>query len=365
MGDVLITKNLVPFDKDLQAHYEYAYHLDANLLWAYIKEICLDDSNNIIYKDELIQWIDKSENTVKKIKTSHNTYFPDLVFDCSGFHEIIIKNYINNSYISFKKELPCDKALFSSSFNQETIPNYTLSETMNNWWRWEIPLKNRMWIWYVFSDQYSSIEEVKQEFHEQTSTPIDEMKLIHFKSGYHKKSWIWNTISIGSSYGFVEPLEWTGIYLFCKQLDEFKKAYTSSMLHHEQQDSYNTMMEKELLEVRDFIHFHYYGSQKRDTRFWQYFETPSWEKQIQDKLSFLQNNFPDKSFDTPHNVFKQESYTRVLIWMGFYKKFQFTQEVNNETRLEIKKILVNMVHKKYSLKNIFLKHEDFIAQIKK
>lgn len=365
MGDILVKENLVPFDTNLTPHYEYAYHLDANLLWKYVKNLCLQIENNITYKNEFIESVEKNDNIITKIVTSQNTYSPDLVFDCSGFHEIIINKYLENPHISFKKDLPCDKALFSSCDAIKQMPNYTLSETMDAWWRWEIPLQKRTWIGYVFSDNYCSIEQAKEEFSKKTSTPIDKMKLIHFKSGYRKQSWIWNTISIWSSYGFVEPLEWTGIYLFCKQLTEFKKAYISDLTTEKKQSTYNSLMEKELLEVRDFIHFHYYWSQKRDTPFWNYFKNPSWDKQITLKREFLESNFPDQSFDTPHNVFKKESYTRVLIALGFYENFQFTEAVNPQTKLEIKRNLINMLHKKYLLKNSFLKHKDFIDQITK
>lgn len=360
MADLMIQENLVPFDDVHTCYYEYAYHLDANLLWDFVRNICLSKERGICIKDELVTWVEIQEEQITKIETDKNSYVPDMVFDCSWFHEVIIKNYTENSYISFEADLPCNAAIFWPSTEESSPRNYTLSKTMNHGWRWEIPLQNRMWNGYVFSDNFCSIEQAKQELHKETDIPLDSMKGLRFKSWYHKQSWIGNMIAIGSSYGFVEPLEWTGIYIFCKQLADFKVAYEQSISQEEKRNRYNTDLELQMLEMRDFIYFHYYGANKRDTPFWKQFSSLSDTESIKEKDNYLKHNFPDNTLDIPHNIFRKESYSRVLIGLWYYDNFHFWDKLNTKILLEIKEKLIKMSQRKNELKNIFQDHSDFI-----
>ena len=82
---------------------------------------------------------------------------------------------------------------------------------------WTIPLWDRVGVGYCWSSRFAMETEARQEFEIWIEQEFDlepeeyEIQLIDIKHGYREKAWELNCVAIGMSYGFIEPLESTGL----------------------------------------------------------------------------------------------------------------------------------------------------------
>ena len=93
------------------------------------------------------------------------------------------------------------------------IESTTLSVAQKAGWIWDIGLKDRRGIGYVYSSNHSSDEAAEQELQNyigDRKSDVEPLK-IKMKTGYCKSPWIKNCVGLGLSGGFLEPLEATGI----------------------------------------------------------------------------------------------------------------------------------------------------------
>ena len=106
------------------------------------------------------------------------------------------------------------------------MSTYTDNVALENGWCWNIPLWDRIGTGYVYSSKYTSQEKAENEFKQYLSkrffkkkskgfnSEVDEkveFEHIKIKHGKHDVAWKKNCVAIGLSYGFLEPLESTGL----------------------------------------------------------------------------------------------------------------------------------------------------------
>ena len=76
---------------------------------------------------------------------------------------------------------------------------------------WTIPLWENIGKGYVYSSKFCSKDQAEQEFRKHLDWGGD-VEHIKFKHGKRRLGWCQNVIGIGLSYGFLEPLESTGLF---------------------------------------------------------------------------------------------------------------------------------------------------------
>ena len=144
-----------------------------------------------------------------------------MFVDCTGFKSVLLEKHLNVPFTSFNNELFNDKAISVRTpyLNKELeMTTYTDCVAMSAGWIWNIPLWHRIGRGYCYSSKYINESEAEVEFKNYLKEiyPLDmvekfELKHINIKHGKHKVSWKNNCVAIGLSYGFVEPLESTGL----------------------------------------------------------------------------------------------------------------------------------------------------------
>ena len=160
------------------------------------------------------------------------------MFDCSGFARIIIDGVHNEKWYSYSEYLMMNKALafFLPQENEYQVNDKTYTEmtSMNCGWMFKIPLQHRWGCGYVFNDKYITIEDAKNEVEKHLGHEVIIQKVFDFNPGTHKRSWIGNSVSIGLSYGFIEPLEATSLMstiMQLKKLIDINLDYRSQNKH--------------------------------------------------------------------------------------------------------------------------------------
>lgn len=247
----------------------YAYHLENKHLIAFLKEKLLESG---------VQWIDRQvmdvnlneEGEVKSLVTDHNENIEaDFFVDCTGFKSILLEKTMGSEFISYEKSLFTDRAITGKFSDQGKPDPYTLAQTMKHGWNWQIPVHGENHRGYVYSSDHCTAEEAQAEMHAQ-HPEIQEFHAIKFRSGRHKEFWKKNVVAIGNAYGFVEPLESTGLHMIIESVQALIRNMPVS------KKSENTAIKQFLNEkigsqwdyIKGFLAIHYKYNEKVDSEFW-------------------------------------------------------------------------------------------------
>lgn len=263
--------------------YDTAYHMDAQAFGEYLKEdICLPAGVTHVEGSIHSHTKDRMGNIEQILCTNGRKLYADLFIDCTGFRSLILENWMGSEFISFKDYLQNDKAWavripYTDRKNQ--MENVTDCTAIENGWVWNIPLWNRIGTGYVFSSRFVTQEDAQQEFknHLKERYPdldVEELKpfLIDIKHGRRRWAWKNNVVGIGLSYGFVEPLESTGLLTthenILKLVDILNRR--EGTVTNIERHSFNFAVQQQIEGFRNFVAMHYALSARRDTPYWNY-----------------------------------------------------------------------------------------------
>jgi len=286
-NDLFFETNKIP-SNDLSS-FRHALHVDANKLGRYI-EWRFKDYLNIV--DGVVETVNFKNNKIDSlILKNGNTITGDLFIDCSGYQRLLISK-LTSDWVDISKDLPTDRTIPNPLFKEfDTIPVYTTAEATKDGWILDVPLSNRHGTGYVYSSKFTSDDEAKKEFNswllKNYNTELQSDRVIKFKNGYHKKSWVNNCLSIGLSSGFIEPLEATSIHLVVIQLEIFAKLYNlNSEEENFNQEVFNTEIRNFYENAFQYIRF-FYDTNRTDSEFWKYMTNnrPQWLKNLNKQLS--------------------------------------------------------------------------------
>lgn len=261
--------------------FDTAYHFDADLFGKFLKDK-IAIPNGIEYLNGEISECNKISNgNIKSLITQNGDVIEaDLFIDCTGFKSLLLEQYMGSDFISFNKSLFNDKALATRipyRDKRDQMTTYTDCVAMSNGWIWDIPLWNRVGAGYVFSSKYISVKNAENEFREYLSERFTpeiakeaNMKLINIKHGRHEKGWVGNVVGIGLSYGFLEPLESTGLLTTHENI-----LYLHNILQKRNNlvtqidiDTFNHNVKSDIEVLKNFVEMHYYLSSRQDTPYW-------------------------------------------------------------------------------------------------
>jgi len=320
---IAMSRWLWPYFKNTQEPLEYAYHVHAENFAEVLKESTLTYSNVTHVHESVVSVIQEDTWYILTVHTdTWKIIKGDLFIDCSWFHRVLLQNFAESPFLPYTDELLCDSAVVCrSSFpkNQDMPNNYTTSTTMKYWWRWSIPLQKHQGNGYVYSSKFLDPQEACRELCHELWDKYAQESIHHlrFTPGRCSQSWVQNCIWLWGAYGFIEPLEATGIYVFCKQLELVGRVlWAEGSSDTEAIISYNTRIAEEVDNIKDFIVFHYYTSCRDDTPFWNFYqgELSTFSPSFQEKVDFLQHNYLSASFDKllGFSLFNYKHYTRIL-----------------------------------------------------
>jgi tryptophan halogenase len=193
--------------------------------------------------------------------------FIGFVFDCSVFKRLILNGVFPGELESVSEYLTVNSAIpFFLERNDPELNTTTRAIAMKHGWMWMIPLQHRWGCGYVYDDKYITQEEAVLEVENYLGYKILNERLIKFNAGCYKEVWKKNTISIGLSTGFIEPLEATSIMTAVKQLFLLDN-HLLDMNSKKYNESTYEMNEENML----FIFYHYICG-REDSGFWLYYK---------------------------------------------------------------------------------------------
>jgi len=262
--------------------YNTAYHFDATLFGKFLKEnMAIPNGVKHIVGD--IKYCTKDEGGyLKAIHTDDGrTFSADLFIDCTGFKSLLLEDFMGVEFQGYDDYLFNDMALATQIpyvNKDEQMRSWTDCIAMDNGWVWEIPLWHRIGTGYVFSSKYTTPKDAEREYRGYLAQQFNEeisknakFKLIKIKHGRHNNAWEKNVLGIGLSYGFIEPLESTGLMTTHENILKFADVLSgvnNNIVGQKERDFVNLYINNLTDEMALFVSLHYYLSSRNDNSYW-------------------------------------------------------------------------------------------------
>ena len=207
------------------------------------------------------------------------------------------------------------------------IQSATISSAQTAGWIWDIALPTRRGLGYVYASDYlddSAAEAQLKQYVAHTSPGVKmdtlSYRKIEFRPGHRTQFWHRNCVAIGTSAGFIEPLEASALVLI-----ELSADFVSQQLPRHR-DTMNTIAERfntsflyRWQRITDFLKLHYVLSQRQDSDYWQQHQQANSIPESLQQLLALWKDAPPSRHDFPlaDEVFPAASHQYVLYGMGF------------------------------------------------
>lgn len=299
---------------------DVAYHMNAALFGNYLRDyVCIPNGLNHILAT--VKGASKDESgCISKIHTDKGDLTADLYIDCTGFKSMLLEEIMGVPFESFNDVLMNDRAIATpisyvdKGKEMECVTNCTAIE---NGWVWNTPLWDRIGTGYVYSSQFVSDDDALEQFKRhlksnrmicQDDKRIDkaEFRQIKIRHGKHEKAWEKNVVAVGLSNGFVEPLESTGLLMTHEAIIKLTNTLKTRNGYYNKLDidSFNKVLNKQIIMFKDFIGLHYGLSKRNDTDYWKHVtNNVSYESSLFDMLATMTHsnreyysNFTEGSF---------------------------------------------------------------------
>jgi len=250
-----------------------SFHFDAFKVGEYFSKIAI--KNGVTHIDDEVFGVvtEGNSDNIIKIKTkSGRDISGDFFIDCTGFNRSLC-GAIDNKWVSYKNNLLVDSAIGFQLPLDNYVEPVTTAIAMKNGWMWKIPTTERYGCGYVYSSEYTSEENAKQEILDYYKTDIKFLRNFKFEAGRSEYLWKGNCLALGLAAAFAEPLEATSIHTTIMQIMVFVMEHLNitkeDTCNHYRIKDYNYRMTKMYDDFKEFLILHYMGG-REDSEFWRY-----------------------------------------------------------------------------------------------
>lgn len=273
----------------IESTFNYAYQFDATLYAPYLRRVAeqlgVRRTEGRIVDVEL----DGESGDVRGVVLEGGARIEgDLFVDCSGFVSLIIGKALNEPFEDWSRWLPCDRAVAMPCRTRTALSPYTTAAAMPDGWRWRIPLQHRTGNGYVYASAFASDEQTRADLVAAVEgEPIAEPRVLKFKAGRRRHSWVRNCVAVGLSSGFLEPLESTSIYLIQAAITGIVDLFPEREVSAVDRDEFNRVIDLEYDRIRDFLILHYHQTERSDSEFWNYVRTMEVPDSLKEKIELF------------------------------------------------------------------------------
>lgn len=339
----------------------YSYHLDATLYAKYLRTFA--EAHGVKRVEGKIVNVAKDSNSgdIKSIQLASGKVVEGQLFiDCTGFVGLLIEQSLHTGYEDWSHWLPCDSAVAVQTESVSTPLPYTRSIAHESGWQWRIPLQHRVGNGMVFCSKYLADDDAKSLLSKNIEgKPINEPRVIKFKTGRRRKGWNKNCIALGLSSGFLEPLESTSIHLIMSGILRLIRLFPFEGISTSAVNEYNQQLAAELEHIRDFIILHYKATEREDTPFWQYCKNMEIPDSLQQRLDLFKET--GRIFTSEGELFRVDSWAQVMLGQGVFPQ-QYHQIAAIMKQHELEKFLSDIRNTIDKAVSGLPTHQEFLAQ---
>jgi tryptophan halogenase len=301
-------------DQSLSSTYGYAYQFDATLFGPYMRSFALTKGVTRI-EGRVVKVLQNSEtgDVTKLILNDGRQIEGDLFIDCSGFRSLLLGDAVGAAWEDWSHWLPVDRAVaLPCAAANASIEPYTRAIAMPGGWRWRIPLQHRVGNGYVYASSFISNDAAANALLSSVEgTPLAEPRLLKFRSGRRKNSFVKNVIGVGLASGFLEPLESTSIYLAQMAITYLIELFPAGgKIEAADRAEFNRLVDMEYDRIRDFLILHYHATLRDDSPFWHHVRTMQVPDSLAEKMDLWKR--------TGHVVKYSEGLFYDASWIAVY-----------------------------------------------
>lgn len=336
----------------------HAYQIDAGLYAQYLKTIYRP--KGVQHVVDRIQGVDLAPNgDIARIHTDRSgPLVADLYLDCTGFRSLLLDKTMHEPFHSSTKYLINDRAVAARVpyiDKARELKTYTNCTALGAGWVWNIPLWSRIGTGYVYSSAFRTPAEAEKEYREFLGVErVKDLQFNHIeiRTGRHERAWVGNCVGIGISFGFLEPLESTGLSLTQIAIVELAVALSSgfasgigrlgSRLPTKDElptltSCYATAVERDMFNrrqaqlfdaTRDFVMAHFVLTKRDDTPYWRHirYENPLPDSLL-NVLQYARQGRYDPLDAIANPFYGSARWNIILSGMGFFDSPKFDQSV--------------------------------------
>ena len=307
-------------DGQPQFHNFFAFHIENKKLIGWLEKLSLELGVGV--RDALVKAEPGPEGLSALVTDAGERITADLYIDASGFRSELLGRALNEPFISYGDSLFCDRAVIGGwARTDEPIKPYTLAETMDAGWCWQIDHEHWINRGYVYSSNFLSDEAGLREFLNKNPKVSTEPRVVKFRTGRFARNWVGNVVGVGNAVGFVEPLEATALQVICVEsitladaLGESGCCPTASLV-----ELYNVFNTRAWDDIRDFLAIHYRFNTRLDTPFWKACRSDVKIHGAEPVVKFYQENGPVPLVSQllhSSNSFGAHGYFSLLVGQG-------------------------------------------------
>ena len=338
----------------------YAYHMDATRYGQFLRKIA-EESGAKRIEGKISSVNLNNENGFIKSLTLNNgeTISGDLFIDCTGQRALLIEGALHTGYEDWSHWLPNDSAIAVQTESVETPKPYTRSIAHPFGWQWRIPLQHRVGNGIVYCSKYVSDEQAKETLlNNIEGTAITEPRVIKFRTGTRRKHWHKNSIAVGLSSGFLEPLESTSIHLIQQSIVRLLRMFPQHGVIAEDIEEFNQQTRFDWETTRDFIILHYKVTERDDADFWRHCRQMEIPEKLAHRIELFEKT--GRVFRKNNELF-DDSWMQVMIGQGLTPE-SYHPIVDNMSNEELSRFLNHIKSNIDGMVNQLPTHEQFLKQ---
>jgi tryptophan halogenase len=210
----------------------------------------------------------------------------------------------------------------------------------------------------VFCSRYKSDDDAIQMLTDNVEgKPLNDPRVIKFRTGTRRKHWNKNCIAMGLSSGFIEPLESTSIHFIQRSITRLMQMFPFDGIRQPDVEEFNRQMDNEMTHTRDFIILHYHVTNRTDTPFWRFCKSMDIPDSLKHRIELFKQT--GRVFKNPTELFGENSWTQVMLGQGLMPE-QYHPIVNMMSDEELKVFLDTIEERVAKQLQNMPKHNDFI-----
>lgn len=305
-----------PIQNSPLSNIPYAFHFDATLYAAYLREFAEKRGVKRIEGKVQEVFTRASDGFIDSLQLESGQMLDGQLFiDCTGFKGLLIEQTLKTGFEDYGHWLPCDRAVAMPCKNTADLHPYTRSTAQDAGWIWRIPLQHRVGNGYVYPSAFIEDDQAVDVLRSQLeSEALAEPNHLRWQTGRRAKAWNKNVVAIGLSGGFIEPLESTGLHLIQTAISRLMGFFPNRGFNQIDIDVFNSQTKLEMEQIRDFIILHYKLTERDDTPFWRYVKNMDVPDTLTEKLELYATN--GRIFRNDNELFDETSWLAVMDGQG-------------------------------------------------
>ncbi|HKC15324.1 MAG TPA: tryptophan halogenase family protein [Steroidobacteraceae bacterium] len=308
-----------PDARSPQSTFSYAYHLDAGLYAAMLRQ--WGEAHGVRRHEGRVQGIarDGATGHVRHLQlVSGERIEGDLFIDCSGFRSLLVGEELGVAWQDWAEWLPCDRAWAVPCARQGPLTPNTRSTAALAGWKWRIPLQHRVGNGYVYSSRWMADEQARDSLLDSLeSRPLSEPRLLRFRAGRRVRAWEGNCVAIGLAGGFLEPLESTSIFLIQAGVTDLLRLMPRpgpQPFDERLREEFNRLTDLQYERIRDFLVLHYAANERVGEPLWDHVRTMPLPDSLRHKIALFRSRAVLPNYQ--YGLFSRDSWLAVLWGQG-------------------------------------------------